>query len=134
MHVTDDSYRMSTMDSRAPQEDVLVGGLDDWADAGWVYQSTSLAGITDSIQRRTLAIGLIAELLVEGLMLAGDVDEHGHHPWPHSVGDAIERITRTWLTEWPDEIPTPGAIAWLANTEAGNRAGREVLAREAETN
>lgn len=122
------------MDSRTPREDVLVGGLDDWAYAAWVYQSTSLAGITDSIQRRTLAIGLIAELLVEGLMLAGDVDEHGHHPWPHSVGDAIERITRTWLTEWPDEIPTPGAIAWLANTEAGNRAGREVLAREAETN
>jgi len=70
----------------------------------------------------------------KGLMIAGDVDEHGHHPWPHSMGGAIERITRTWLTEWPDEIPTPGAIVWLANTEAGNRVGREVLAREAETN
>jgi hypothetical protein len=124
---------VSKMDSRALREDVLVGGLDDWADAGWVYQSTHLAGITDPLQRRTLSIGLIAELLVEELMIAGDVDERGHHPWPHSPGDAIAQITRTWLAEWPDNIPRPGAIVWLANTETGNRVGRAVLAREAST-
>lgn len=96
-------------------------------------EERGLAGIADPAQRRTLTIGLIAELLVEGLMIAGDVDEHGHQPWPHSMGDAIERITRTWLTEWPEDIPTPGAIVWLANTEAGNLMGREVLARETES-
>lgn len=64
-------------------------------------------------------------------MIAGDVDEDGHHPWPHSPGDAVEQITRTWLTDWPDTVPTPGAIMWLANTEAGNRVGQAVLAREA---
>jgi hypothetical protein len=123
---------MSTMDNRTPKEDVLVGGLDDWAYAGWVYGSTRLAGITDPEQRRVLAIGLIAELLVEGLMIPGDVDDQGHHPWPHSPGDAIERITHEWLTEWTDEIPAPGAIVWLANTETGNDVARRVLAREAE--
>lgn len=121
------------MVNRTPREDVLVGGLDDWADAGWVYGSTRLAGITDSEQRRVLAIGLIAELLVEGLMVPGDVDDGGHHPWPHSTGDAIERIAREWLTEWPDKIPTPGAIVWLANTSGGDEIARRVLAREERT-
>lgn len=121
------------MDERTPKEDVLVGGLDDWAYAGWVYGSTRLAAITDAEQRRVLAIGLIAELLVEGLMIPGDVDDQGHHPWPHPTGEAIERITRVWLTEWPHEVPAPGAIVWLANTEAGNAIARRVLAREADT-
>jgi hypothetical protein len=124
---------MSGMETRTPKEDVLVGGLDDWAYAGWVYGSTRLAGVTDSEQRRVVAIGLIAELLVDGLMLPGDVDEHGHHPWPHSPGDALERITREWLTEWRNEVPPPGAIVWLANTEAGSAIARDVLAREAST-
>ncbi|OOP63846.1 hypothetical protein BMF89_05430 [Arthrobacter sp. SRS-W-1-2016] len=101
---------------------------------GWMgLPKQKPCGIADSIQRRTLTIGLTAELLMEGQMIAGDVDEQGHHPWPHSTGDAIERITRTGLTEWPDDFPTPRAIVWLANTEAGNRVGREVLAREAQT-
>lgn len=64
-------------------------------------------------------------------MIPGDVDRHGHHPWPCSAGEAVERITREWLTEWRGEIPTPGAIVWLANTEAGDNIAREVLAREA---
>ncbi|AZI58098.1 hypothetical protein EH165_08045 [Nakamurella antarctica] len=80
--------------------------------------------------RRTMTIGLIAELVTAGLIVPGDVDEQGHHAWPHSPGDAIERITREWLTEWRDEIPTPGAIVWFANTEAGDEIAREVLARE----
>jgi hypothetical protein len=69
-------------------------------------------------------------VIVEGLMIAGDVDEQGHHPWPLSVGDAIERITREWLTDWPDEVPPPGVIVWLANTAKGDEFARRVLARE----
>lgn len=118
------------MDHRSPKEDVLVGGLEDWAYAAWVYGSTRLSGLDDPGLRRTLALGLIAELLVEGLAIAGDVDEQGHHPWPCSPGEAVERITREWVTEWRDEVPTPGAIVWLANTEAGNHLAEAVLARE----
>ena len=121
---------MRTMDDRTPKEDLLVGGLDDWTDASWVYNGTSRTGIADYEQRRAFTFGLIAELLVEGLMIPGDVDGAGHHPWPHSPGEAIERIIREWLTEWVDEVPTPGAIVWLANTEAGDAIGRDVLARE----
>jgi hypothetical protein len=121
---------MMTMDDRTPKEDLLVGGLYEPAYASWVCASASLAGIHNRTQLRTFSIGLIAEVLVEGLMIAGDYDRDGHHPWRHSPGEAIERITREWLTEWRDDTPPPGAIVWLANTEEGNRIGRTVLARE----
>ena len=124
---------MSSTNNRSPKEDALVGGLDDWADAGWIYGSTRLAGVTDPELRRILAIELIAELLIEGLMVPGDVDDNGHHPWLGSTTDAIERITREWLSEWPDDIPTPGAIVWLANTPRGDEIARQVLAREVRT-
>ena len=116
--------------NRTPKEDVLVGGLDDWACAGWVYGSTRLSGIVDPESRRTLSIGLIAELLVEGLMVPGDVDDHGFRPWDLAVGASVERIAKLWLNEWSDEIPPPGAVVWLENTEVGDAIARRVLARE----
>jgi hypothetical protein len=118
------------MRERSPKEDALVGGLDDWQYESWIYGSTRLAGLRDYASRRTLALGLIAELLVEDLMVAGDVDEQGHHPWPCSPGEAVERIARRWLTEWADELPTPGAIVWLANTPRGNEIAQAVVRRE----
>lgn len=118
------------MNERSPKDDVLVGGLDDWAYAAWVYGSTGLGGLSDPVLRRALALGIIAELLVEGLVVAGEVDEQGHHPWPCSPGEAIERIAREWITDWEYEIPAPGAIVWLANTDKGNRIAHTVLARE----
>ena len=119
------------MENRTPKEDLLVEGLADWVDAGWALGCTDLAGVADLSVRRALAIGIIAEVIVEGLMVPGDADEQGHHPWPHSAGEAVERIVREWLAEWPDDVPTPGAVVWLANTVAGDEIGRRVLAREA---
>lgn len=115
---------------RTPKEDVLVGGLDDWAYAGWVYGSTRHSGLVDPESRRALSIGLIAELVMEGLMVPGDVDDGGFHPWDLAPGASVERITRLWLNDWHDEIPPPGAIVWLENTDAGDVIARSVLARE----
>lgn len=121
------------MSDRTLVEDLLVSGLDDDAYAAWVYQVVTRSGLTDQGQLRALAIGTIAEVICRGLMVPGDEDRDGHHPWPESRGDAMERITREWLAEWPDDIPTPGAIVWLANTEAGNNVARGVLEREKAT-
>ncbi len=122
---------MSAMEDRTPKEDLLVGGLDDWVDPGWACGSTEYTEITDRVQQRTFTLGLIAEVLVEGLMVPGDVDENGHQPWKCTTGEAIERITREWLTDWPDEeAPLPGSVVWLSNTPAGDEIGRSVLARE----
>lgn len=120
---------MST--KRTPKEDLLVGGLDDWADAGWALQSSRLSGASDPIALRDFTLELIAEVLREGLMIAGDIVEGDHVPWQTSAEEAAERIAREWLDEWGDEVPTPGAIVWLSNTAAGDEIARSVLEREA---
>ncbi|WP_295775625.1 hypothetical protein [uncultured Microbacterium sp.] len=117
------------MTYRTPLEDVVVGGLDDWIYETWV--SNSVWNLTPPQNRRTVTLGLIAELLVSGLMIPGTVDRQGHHPWTCSIGDSIERIVREWITDWGQEVPTPGAIVWLDNTEMGDELARAVLAREA---
>lgn len=120
---------MST--KRTPKEDLLVGGLDDWADAGWALQSSRLSGASDPIALRDFTLELIAEVLREGLMIAGDIVEGDHVPWQTRAEEAAERIAREWLDEWGDEVPTPGAIVWLSNTAAGDEIARSVLEREA---
>lgn len=116
------------MANRTPKEDLLVGGLDDWVDLSWA--SNSVRDLVDISNLRTMTIGLVTEVLVEGLMVPGDVDEEGHRPWQCSPGVAIERIAREWLRDWGEELPTPGAIVWLANTEAGDAIARIALRGE----
>lgn len=114
-----------------PKESTLVEGLYDMVYASWVINFVRET-VPEPLWRPT-TIGLIAELLVEGLMLPGEVDYEGiHHPWDCSAGEAIARIALEWLTtEWShDGVPYPGAIVWLANTEAGNEIARAVLARD----
>lgn len=121
---------MTTWRDRTLIEDVLVGGLDDWVYAGWLHQTArDLSGLTDRAQLRSLAIGVIAEVLVSGLMVAGEVSEDGHRPWDCSTEAALARIVEDWLA-WGEEPPTPGAIVWLALTDAGRAIGEAVLSRE----
>ena len=118
------------MQKRTPKEDVLVGGLDDWADAGWVLQSARLSGVSDPVALRDAALGLVSEVLIERLMVAGDIIGGKHVPWRCSAEEATARIRREWLDEWGDEVPTPGAITWLSNTAAGDEIAQSVLERE----
>jgi hypothetical protein len=115
---------------RSPKEDLLVGGLDDWADAGWALQSARLSGVADSAALRDATLSMIAEVLRDRLMVAGDIITGEHAPWHGSADDAVRRITQEWLDESGVDAPTPGAIVWLANTPAGDQRARAVLARE----
>lgn len=111
-----------------PKESVLVEGLYDFVHDSWVINY--LRKTVAEPQWRTAAIGLIAELLVNELMLPGDLSGGEHHPWDCSTGDAIKRITAEWLVYDSYDLPYPGAVVWLANTEAGNEIARAVLARD----
>lgn len=112
------------------KEELLISGLDDWSYAGWVLQTVRLSGLADYAALRALSIGLIAELITEGLVVPGEIDNKDHVPWRCTNGEAIERITAEWLKEWADESPTPGAIVWLDNTPAGDEIARAALDRE----
>jgi hypothetical protein len=117
--------------ARTPLEDLLVGGLDDWADAGWALQSARLSGETELSALRDITLDLITEVLREGLMVAGDLVGSEYVSWHGEPQEWAQRIRREWLDEWGDEVPTPGAIVWLDNTLAGDDFARDVLAREA---
>ncbi|WP_426301883.1 hypothetical protein [Arthrobacter sp. R-11] len=118
------------MTARTPLEDLLVGGLEDWADAGWALQSARLTGETDPIAMRDLTLDLIAETLRKGLMTAGDIIGNEHVPWHGDPEQWVKRIRLEWLDEWRDDVPSPGAIVWLSNTPAGDQIARDVLTRE----
>lgn len=120
---------MSGFADRTLAEDVLANGIDDWVYAGWVHQIVRRSGVADAAQLRQLAVGLIAELIVSGLVVPGDYDGDTHQPWECSAGEAIVRITEEWLA-WGDSAPTPGAIVWLALSPAGTTLGAAVLERE----
>ncbi len=82
---------------RTPRDDLLVGGLYDWADAGWALESARLPGETDPAALRDLTLELIADVLRSGLMVPGDVVGDEHVPWHGSADDAARRITCEWL-------------------------------------
>lgn len=110
-------------------EDLLANGIDDLVYEAWVYTITGRSGLTDPTSRRQLAIGMIAEVLASGLMVAGEFDGAKHQQWEVSTGAEIMRITEDWL-RWGDQVPTPGSVVWLALTPAGREVGEAVLARE----
>jgi len=120
---------VSTAADRSLVEDVLANGIDDWIYAGWVYQIASRTGVQDPADLRAVSLGLIAELLVRGLVVAGEYDGDGHRSWDCSTATSIEQITESWIA-WGDSPPTPGAIVWLALTPAGREVGEAVLERE----
>ena len=110
-------------------EDIVARGVDDWIYEAEVYDIARRTGLSDPSQLRMLAVGLIAEALVQGLMVPGDIDGTEHRPWECSVGDALARIERDWLN-WGSEVPMSGSVVWLDITAAGKELGEAVLARE----
>lgn len=115
-------------DTRGLLEDALARGIDDWLHAAEFSAIARRAAAVGVEGLRALAIGLIAEALIDGAMVAGDVDDSGFHPWPEAPIDAITRVVRSWNREEP--FPTPGSVAWFANTAKGDEIGRSVLDRE----
>lgn len=118
------AYRFSLI------EKLLVDGLDDYGSANWVVAiARRELNIADIRDLRAISLGLIAELLMEGLMVAGDLEFH-FYPWDLEPHAALRRIIDEWLEWGLEESPTPGAICWLDNTEKGNEIARRAFERE----
>jgi hypothetical protein len=116
-------------DHRSLVEDALARSMDDWLHVADFTSIVSRSGLATAEGLRAAAIGLITQVLVDGLMAAGDVDEFGFHAWPESGSPAIDRIVQLW--DPSDPYPAPGSVAWLARTERGTSVGQAVLDREA---
>ena len=78
-------------------------------------------GLSDaSAQKvREVTMDLIGELMHEGLVKAGDLNEiSGFVPWQHNPEEALKRISDEWSALGHE--PNLGDIVWLTTTEAGD--------------
>jgi hypothetical protein len=110
-------------------EDLLARGVDDWVYDAQLLDIAASHGVESAADRRTLAIGLVAEALIGGFMEAGTVSNDGFVRWACSADAAVQTVTSEWLSRH-DPLVMPGEIVWLTNTARGSGVGERVLARE----
>ena len=116
-------------DYRSLEEDLLARAVDDWVNPSELLTVVRRSGITDPNVLRDLAIGLLARMLVENLVVVGDIGQT-HIPWEGTPGEVICRIIRWW-----GELDNPfdvisGGMFWIDLTSAGEAIGKAVLERE----
>ena len=124
----EDSYSMKAWDERGLIEDAAARAVDDWLHVADFVSIARRTEVTTQDALRALAMGLIVEALIRELLVPGDVDDLGFHPWVGTTGEAIVRIAESWDEE--ELSPTPGSVAWFALTPVGKDLGARVLERE----
>jgi len=115
--------------SRTLEEDLLARAAEDWVSAAEVIDLVRRAGLSEPVVLRDLAVGLIARLIVQGLVVVGDVGDVGHTPWESDSPSTIGRIVEEWASV-ADPFVMPGQLFWLDTTPEGQRIGESVWARE----
>jgi hypothetical protein len=109
-------------------DDLIARGVDDWVYDAEILDVASRCKLDTIEDRRTVAIGLVAEALIGGLMEAGTLSEDGFTAWACSPAEAIARVARDWLSQ-ADPLVLPGEIVWLNLTPRGRELGEAVLRR-----
>lgn len=113
---------------RTLEEDLLARAAEDWVHPSELLDVARRAGITDPATLRDLAVGLLARLLVQGLVVVGDVGDT-HVPWDGAPGEVLERVVRDW-SERVEPYVMAGELFWVDTTAAGQEVGESVWARE----
>lgn len=101
-------------------EGALLDGQRDYVAASWVYSLAIEAGVDSDNDRRALSVGVIAELIVTGLMVAGGLGPDGFEAWDCSESEAVNRIVSHWALNGNAE-PISNEIVWLEITAKGRR-------------
>ena len=83
---------MTGWEDRTAVEDAVARAMDDWLRIGDFVDIVRRFGVTNPESLRLTAIGLMSDVLLQGLMVAGNADELGFHPWGGSRSDALLRI------------------------------------------
>ncbi|WP_344255411.1 hypothetical protein [Terrabacter carboxydivorans] len=110
-------------------EDLLMGTIYDWIDLGLVRSHVREEMGVEDPELHVTAMEVVAQLIREGFVAAGDVDRDGFHAWDCTRGEAISRIDREWRAE-PDPELWPFQVAALAPTQQGLAVIEAVTSRE----
>jgi predicted urease superfamily metal-dependent hydrolase len=116
---------------RTRVEDVLAYAAEDWVHPSELLNVVRDAcGVEDPCTLRDTAVGLLARLVADGLVVIGDV-AGSHLPWDCSSGEAVLRVAQEWAQR-ENPFVMPGELFWLDATPAGEAIGKAVWARESE--
>ncbi|AXE37436.1 hypothetical protein [Acidipropionibacterium virtanenii] len=108
--------------------EVLIEGLVDWTDPGWVLSSVVQMRPGTATEERDEALTLIRAMLTEGFATAGGVDPDGNFvAWCLSPDKSADKIDDEFIREWGTELPTPGAISWFQNTALGDEIANRII-------
>ena len=112
------------------RDEIVSAGLDDEVSMGFAAGFARDLELEFYDDVRSTTIGAITELLVTGLMVAGDLDGRGNFvAWECSAAESVSRIVTEWAASWQGDDPTPGAVAWLACTPKGRSYARSLEGR-----
>ena len=120
------------MTPRTFADELLIIGLIDHLDASYAYTVVAPEEPEATVfsDCRAGAIGLLTVLLVEGaiepIVEDGDAWTGASRP----TGEVVLDLTRGWLKEWPDDVPTPGALGWFRLTSLGEDLAKSRLELE----
>lgn len=106
--------------------DLLVRGMDDWVHDAEVFGSVAARVATDQADRRAVAIGLITAVVLDGLMIPGDLRDGEFVDWPGTPAESAARIAQKWLGR-SGAIVLPGEVCWLRNSAAGDERAASYL-------
>ena len=102
-------------------DELLARATDDWVHPADVFDVARFSGVADEESYVEQAIHLTSELLLQGLVIAGDLTEAGYQPWGIRPVEAAERIAAHWRADH-DAAPT-SFFVWLQGTAAGLERG-----------
>jgi len=112
------------------EEAFVVEGLEDWVGL-WRFaraiRDRDPDATTDAV--RSASVLMARNLVVGGYMRPGHLtkDPPGFSEWTEGPEESVDRIDREWRDLARD--PNIPDICWFTNTEKGNRAAREIIAR-----
>lgn len=118
-----------TGQARTPEEDLLARTAEDWVHPGELLDIFRRRGVEDPHIQRLAAVGLVAAMVSEDLVVVGDVGT-GHEPWECSSAEAVLRVAQEWMAREETAV-MPGELFWLDCTPRGQALGEAVWAREA---
>ncbi|MGO4599578.1 hypothetical protein [Terrabacter sp. 2RAF25] len=103
-------------------DEILARAADDWVDPGDVFDVARYAWPIDEDAFVEQAIGLVSELVLEHLLIPGDVTREGFHPWPLAPREACRRIAEVWRSDHAEAQNS--FFVWFEATSEGDERGR----------
>lgn len=99
-------------------EELLRDGEDDWVMIDNVIAYAWEAAEKTGKNPKVAAVELLRHLLVNDLMLIGDLGENGIEPWTCTVDEALDKFVEGCESyAWEPQ----GALWWLEITDTGRR-------------